>query len=469
VKKVFLLARVLVIWNTTGLNNTFIGFASGFGNTTGTSNSLLGYKSGYALSTGSNNSFVGSQAGLNNTTGSYNTFTGAGAGTSVNTGYSNTATGFNAMVAGTTGTSNCIFGTNAAVSQTTATDNSAFGYGALYNGTGSYNTALGSNAGGLYSTGNNNTFIGNSADAGAIISNSTALGNTAIVNASNKIRLGNTTVSVIEGQVAWSWPSDARFKTNVTENVKGLEFIKNLRPVNYQFNTEEFDLFLMKNMPDSVKTKRTQGIDYTASKAVIHTGFIAQEVEQAAITSGYVFDGVHVPVNDDDNYSVSYAQFVVPLVKAVQELSKISDSLQTRTNDQDSVNNFLQNQINQLTNMINDCCSSSDRRGTNNEENNNNANSTNVILNESKAVVLNQNTPNPFAEQTTITYFLPENTGKAQILFYNSGGQLIQSVEITTKGHGTLNVFADDLSHGIYTYSIVIEGKIIETKKMIKQ
>jgi hypothetical protein len=45
------------------------------------------------------------------------------------------------------------------------------------------------------------------------------------VNASNKIRIGNSSVTVIEGQVAYTFPSDGRFKTNVSENIKGLGFL----------------------------------------------------------------------------------------------------------------------------------------------------------------------------------------------------------------------------------------------------
>lgn len=84
-------------------------------------------------------------------------------------------------------------------------------------------------------------------------------------------------------------------------------------------------------------------------------------------------------------------------------------------------------------------------------------------------VVLEQNVPNPFAEQTTINYTLPDNATKAEMLFYNSQGKLIQSVELTQKRKGQLNVFANDLSSDIYTYTLVVDGKIVESKKMIKQ
>ena len=49
------------------------------------------------------------------------------------------------------------------------------------------------------------------------------------------------------------------------------------------------------------------------------SGFLAQEVEQAAKETGYDFSGLHKPNNSKDLYALSYESFVVPLVKAVQE------------------------------------------------------------------------------------------------------------------------------------------------------
>lgn len=62
----------------------------------------------------------------------------------------------------------------------------------------------------------------------------------ASVNASNKIRIGNTGVTVIEGQVSFTAVSDKRFKFNVKQNVPGLSFITLLNPVTYDFNNEAY-------------------------------------------------------------------------------------------------------------------------------------------------------------------------------------------------------------------------------------
>jgi trimeric autotransporter adhesin len=81
-------------------------------------------------------------------------------------------------------------------------------------------------------------------------------------------------------------------------------------------------------MPDSVRTQRMKNQDYAPSTAIRQSGFIAQEVEQAAKACGYNFNGVHIPQNENDNYSVSYQTIVVPLVKAVQELNTKNEALQ---------------------------------------------------------------------------------------------------------------------------------------------
>jgi hypothetical protein len=83
------------------------------------------------------------------------------------------------------------------------------------------------------------------------------------------------------------------------------------------------------------------------------------------------------------------------------------------------------------------------------------------------AIVLNQNTPNPFNDRTVISYFIPEKVSKAQIYIYNDLGVLIKKVEIRTKGKGSVIFEANHYKKGIYSYSIIADGKLIDTKKMI--
>ena len=71
----------------------------------------------------------------------------------------------------------------------------------------------------------------------------------------------------------------------------------------------------------------------TSKERKLYTGFVAQEVEKAAKESDYQFDGVVTPKNIKEAYGLSYSQFVVPLVKAIQEQQKMIGD-QNKKNDQ---------------------------------------------------------------------------------------------------------------------------------------
>jgi hypothetical protein len=92
----------------------------------------------------------------------------------------------------------------------------------------------------------------------------------------------------------------------------------------------------------------------------------------------------------------------------------------------------------------------------------------NVVLTD-KILVLNQNVPNPFAEKTVITWNIPVPFNKAQLIFTTAEGKTIKTYDIFSKGEGRLNVFADDLSHGTYNYTLVVDGKNVDSKRMMRE
>ncbi len=196
------------------------------------------------------------------------------------------------------------------------------------NESGSNNVSIGAESCGTDNvTGNNNTAIGFQTDVSTDgLTNATAIGNGAIVDASNKVRIGNSAVTVIEGQVPFTTPSDGRFKFHVQEDVKGLDFILHLRPVTYQFDVKRFDASMNHQAATSGTNNYALQAGYDEATRIRRTGFIAQEVEQAANASGYDFSGIIKPNNEQDHYSLSYDAFVVPLVKAVQEQQQIIET-----------------------------------------------------------------------------------------------------------------------------------------------
>lgn len=315
--------------NVSGNDNTATGYNSLYSNTNGSKNTATGTVSLYKNTTGIENTATGNRALYYNNVGSNNTATGDESLTSNTSGNYNTADGYKALYSNTTGDHNTASGTGSLSASTSGSDNTAFGASSLStNNTGSFNTGAGYHA--LYSntTGTGNSAVGYYADVvpAQHISHSTAIGYRATVNASNKVRIGNADVTVIEGQVPFSHPSDARFKYNIRDNVPGLNFITRLKPVTYYFDEEKLAEFTKSGV---IRNSNIHSVAYKHSRQ-LHTGFLAQDVEKITKEIGYDFDGIHVPQNKRDHYSLAYSQFVMPLVKAVQEQQVILEKLKER-------------------------------------------------------------------------------------------------------------------------------------------
>ena len=82
--------------------------------------------------------------------------------------------------------------------------------------------------------------------------------------------------------------------------------------------------------------------------------------------------------------------------------------------------------------------------------------------------ILYQNIPNPFNDTSSIRYFIPQDiSGNASIVFVNTAGQVISTVELTNRGESELDINTRSLSSGMYYYTLYIGSKKIDTKKMI--
>ena len=330
--------------NITGIYHTGIGYGALKFTTEGFENVAVGGFALYQNSSGSRNTGIGNYALRSNTTGGQNIGLGVNALFSNTEGWDNTAAGVTALYNNTTGEGNCAYGYSALYNNTTGSDNTAIGVASsglndsggqntaigvntLWHSTASHNnTALGYQAGYDHEHSHGNTFIGAYSNANAAgYSYSTALGYDTEITASNQVRIGNASVTSIGGFQNWTTlPSDARFKTNVRENVPGLAFVNKLRPVTYQIDIEGIHRYVGQS---------EASIPYPEAAAQIRTGFLDQEVEKAARELGFDFDGVDAPKNEKDLYGLRYAEFTVPLVKAVQELDAENKALKVLVAD----------------------------------------------------------------------------------------------------------------------------------------
>lgn len=123
--------------------------------------------------------------------------------------------------------------------------------------------------------------------------------------------------------------SDIRLKKDIEDASLGLDFIEALRPVSYKFIVGSNEVEKDQNGNPIIIGTDEKGGEIHKLKPIPgvrrHWGFIAQEVKQVIDQSGVEdFAGWSMSnINDPDSkQSLSYEQFISPLVKAVQELSQ---------------------------------------------------------------------------------------------------------------------------------------------------
>jgi hypothetical protein len=262
-----------------------------------------------------------------------------------NLGRENTAVGYLALYNNNIGEYNTAFGNLAlfnlqfdpANSNVACSQNTAVGYQSLYSTfRADGNTAIGYNSSPNANNGYYNCFIGSTIDAAYPgLYNSIIIGHGNSFTDVNMMRVGNPFTTSIGGPVGWSNLSDGRVKKNIKENVPGIDFIRKLRPVTYNINLEAMNTFLppvveKNNESKTNGPKALQEIKeaYAAKEQIVYTGFVAQEAEQAAKATGYDFSGVDAPKSDKDLYALRYSDFVMPLIKTMQEQQQLIKQLQ---------------------------------------------------------------------------------------------------------------------------------------------
>ena len=180
---------------------------------------------------------------------------------------------------------------------------------------GANNTALGKSAGDSITTGSGNIAIGHDSDCAAAGTNQIAIGNGVVESTNNRASIGDSSnVATLDFSGAgnsWSTTSDARIKENIQDSDLGLAFINSLRPVKHTSKDPA-------QWPEEIRPAEPS--DRTPEQLeAVKDGLIAQEVKAAADALGTSFSGWEQDANGLNR--LQYERFVVPLIKAVQELS----------------------------------------------------------------------------------------------------------------------------------------------------
>ena len=151
----------------------------------------------------------------------------------------------------------------------------------------------------------------------------------------------------------------------------------------------------------------------------------------------YSFNAVKAPQNDKDHYSIRYAEFVVPLVKAVQELTAKMEA-------QEKEINALKKQF----------------AATGNQ-------GSIETTNKAQGATLYQNHPNPFSTQTDIDITLPDEVNQANLIFYTLEGKQLKVLHLYNRGDFKVQIDSNDLGKGVFFYALMVDGKIIDSKRFM--
>ncbi len=364
-----------------GGGNIAIGYAAGDAITSGDNNVLAGTDAGTAITTGNNNTAIGGNAlisedessaitaigyncGNNHNGGTANTMVGAYCADAVTTGTANTYVGDSCAGIATTGSGNTGLGHHALSTLTTGANNVGIGYeagygtGGTFNSsgnvfigyragkavtsadtctaigadaltaltTGNFNTAVGHECGDNITTGTYNICIGKAADPSAADGDFQIVIGTAIAGSEDYQFTFGTTNSIVQNEfdtdAAWTRTSDRRKKRNIQEDKLGLDFINDLKTVTYQWRPSN----------EYPKEWNEYSEDSDINTDVVMHGMIAQDIKQALDNAECdTFAGWKE--RKDGSQVMSREMFVIPLIKAVQELStqvnELKDEIKT--------------------------------------------------------------------------------------------------------------------------------------------
>lgn len=145
--------------------------------------------------------------------------------------------------------------------------------------------------------------------------------------------------------------------------------------------------------------------------------------------------------NEDGSKSINYMEMIPLLVQSINELNTKIAQLETANGKVKS-----------------------------NAKTNDGSNETTGLGDTDATVVspaLSQNNPNPFANATSIKMTIPQSAATALLCIYDMSGKQISQKTISDRGEVTYSFTSEGLDAGMYLYSLIIDGKLINTRRMI--
>ncbi len=227
--------------------------------------------------------------------------------------------------------------------------------------------------------------------------------------------------------------SDRRLKKNINTFNYGLEEVMQLNPVTYEYNGKA-----------NFRNAGQQQI-----------GLIAQDLKAVApeLVSTFTHeeeDAESRVVKSEEYLMISESSIKYMLINATQEQQKIIDSQQETMDSQEDKIASLEGRLEQIEALLN-------AQGT----------SASQTIELGTSAELFQNQPNPFSETTRIQYSLNKDVQNAVMQITDINGSVLKTVRLENATNGEVIIKAQELSSGTYFYSLIADGQLISTKKMV--
>lgn len=201
---------------------------------------------------------------------------------------------------------------------------------------------------------------------------------------------------------------------NVSNNLSGLTAIS-------YYKDNPMSAKSIVNYGDTIVEEQKMTIIESQNIAKKHFGLSADRLEEVYPDLVYI--------NEDGSKSINYVEMIPLLVQSINELKlKIEEMESKKGSETALINNVRENDVN---------------------------------------AVLYQNSPNPFSTSSIVKLIIPNSAKTALMYIYDMTGKQIDKLTISERGNVSLTLNNDKLNSGMYLYSLIVDGKIIDTKRMI--
>ena len=220
--------------------------------------------------------------------------------------------------------------------------------------------------------------------------------------------------------------SDYRVKKNIRSlSNSSLDNIMSMNVVEYNYDAD----VLMPADDSDTSSVATRSLQLSKEKSLIaaekHYGLIAQELQQ-------LYPDL-VKESQDGYLTINYIEIIPLLIRSVQELNAKIEQYEQG----DAPIQKAQSRTTDVTGI------------------------------DAVVTALYQNEPNPFTESTIIRVDVAEGVTTANLYIYNMNGEQITEYPITERGTTSVTIDGGSLSAGMYLYALIVDGQVIDTKRMI--